>query len=214
MRSLPSFHRIINYLFPVIIIFLSGCMHKKNCTGFNMANAGWIHYKLNDHIVFTGPQNSSREYIVDKVQIPANYSEKWSDLNGKEPLCSAVAVMEAHGINVPNGSVEVKNLLRIDMRDYSEDEMSGQIKYEYGLSFGNGTSRGYFIYSPNISFLDTTIVMHDSLFLNNKWYRNVVEMTKDTLANSWIETWKWYFSRTDGFIGFKDRSCQCDFFVQ
>ena len=202
------------FLIIFIIALQLGCKQSKNCKGFNMVNSDWLHYKLNDHIIFKSANGSDREYIVDKADITDNYKATWSDLNGKEPLCSAVAVMEAHSTNVANGSKEVKTLLRIDMRDYSEDETTKQLNYEYGLSFGNGTSRAYFIYFPTITFLDTTIVLHDSLFLNNKWHKEVIEVTRDTVSISWIETWKWYFSRREGFIGFKDRSCQCDYFAQ
>ncbi len=198
----------------LLLLLLAGCVHKKSCPGVNSANVDWLHYQLNRHIIFKSQQGYYREYIVDKLAIDESHTEKWNSLNGKEPLCSGTAVMEAHGVAVANGIKEVKNMLRIDLREYSEDEITGSNQYEYGLSFGNGTSRSYFVYAPAISFLDSTMVMHDSLLLNNKWYQQVIEVTKDTIATPWLETWKWYFSRKEGFIGFKDRSCKCDFFIQ
>ncbi len=198
--------RLICVLF--VLLFLSYC--KKECPLLDPDLLVWQPYEGGDTLKFLDENTSQRLFVIahgNKVN-----NGQYSRMFHRHECVTSSSVGSFEDIS---NSIEPLTYI-ISQMGYTEFTIDiNNSFFSFEPNFYNNT---YFVYAYKYDFLNSswsskTMNIIDELEINNKIYKDVIELEIDTIASG-NYIWKLYLAKNHGIIKFCDRTTKSSFIIQ
>ena len=187
---------MIKKIYPLIIIFMTGCFGETDCPKYPESKLSWLPYQLDNEIKFTNNFDTI-SFIINETWVSEGYSFK----NNCDCACEANALFKTDINDKINIKIEAYSNFYGDRTNYEYNLI------KYGGDYYSAQRSDDFYFSDENNGIENEI---NSVYtIGNKTYKNVLELKLDTIDDNSLnwrkpEIWRLIIADSVGIIQFDD----------